>query len=306
MFFILIAGSCSKKHTPAGPSLALGYSPTFTRTIAVTLTATITRTNTAVVTPTYTSTVTPTLGCQNTGKIASSIMQILYPSVITMTSLYCYAPDGKITGQDINVSGMGDFHADTSYTYDGLLEKSVSNAPGGEAKYNVYNAARKLTDYYLVDSTPNTATHLSFSYDGNGRVSRIDQENNGAAASYRLISRDLSGYITREDYYDMSDVTFGYVAFSRNDADKEITIEFYFYGYKVYTLVVDYDASGFWIGTACTAHMAPDVMFYTESNTLQAGLFDTGGMHGYNYTDEDLYPLWLFEGDPVNAFYPGL
>lgn len=234
-------------------------------------------------------TATPNPAHLNNGKIRTETAAIyLGPMSITVSAGCFYDTTGKIMRQDFTVAGYPAGSSTMSYNAQGLLSGMV-NYDGTYEVYE-YDAGNRLYRDIMADGT--TTTILAFTYDGSNRISRVDETRNSVPVSYRILTRDGSGYVTREDFYTPGGASLGYALYVRNDTLKTITVQDWFLTAHFMDFVFSYDASGFITSWAAYMPMPAMTKFSEMIFTLQAGLFDPAGMHGYYYTDPDLYPLY--------------
>jgi hypothetical protein len=233
---------------------------------------------------------------QNNGRIQSASLSTYLGMTITAGETYFYDTSGKIQRLDETVMGTPAGSASYRYTASGNLASIVQPAgSSADNEFYTYDAGGNMATHIYVDSTGATTDAMTFTCTG-GLISRIDEAQSGVPSSYRLIIRDASGFITREDLYAPGGVTpVGSINYVRDDASKTITVQMLLGGQLGCDELFSYDTSGFIQSTAVNFYVMGSLFYYvTISNTLQTGPFDAAGMDGYYYTDKDLFGvLWI-------------
>jgi len=228
------------------------------------------------------------------GRIVSSSMTATYSYMtITAEAEYYYDFSGKITGEAI--SSMGYLQGTNIYTYTaaGKLEK-IDNDTTADVITYTYDGADRLASRTKTDGTDTNVK--TFTQGTDNLISRIDEALNGSPVSERIIHRDAGGYITSEDIYAPGGtVPVGEITYTRNDSAKTITMEMAFGGSVGMSFLLEYESSGFLEKETIIQYMTGTPMSRIEViYTLQEGLFDSGGMNGYYYTDKDLFGVvWV-------------
>jgi hypothetical protein len=213
---------------------------------------------------------------------------------INASATYYYDSSGKIRYETEYVSGVSGGNINFNYNSNGKLISKITPAGGGsDNTYYAYDSSNRLSSLIVVtDGTANTKIAQTFTYDANNRISRIDESDNGSPASFRLITRDASGYDASEIiYYPGTMTQLGTITFTRNAAAKTISVALTLLGMSGDSLdvIYSYDSTGF-VSTE-TVIMPVFGENFTISNVLQNGPFDAGGMNGYYYTDPDIYGM---------------
>ncbi len=270
---LLFMISCSHRTNPTDP-----FGPSTTQT------AVSTPVNTPVV---YT----------NNGRIKSTGLDT-YIDMASMTidaaATYYYDAGGKIRYLAESVGGISEGNINYNYNANGKLISKINPAgSGADNTYYGYDSSNRLSTLMVVtDSTTTTKMAQTFTYDGNNRISRIDESDNGTPSSYRIITRNASGYEVSEIIYIANTTTvMGNITFTRNDAAKTILVALTLTGMPGDSLdvVFAYDSTGF---TSSETIIMPILgMNMTITNTLQSGSFDAAGMNGFYYTDPDVYGM---------------
>jgi YD repeat-containing protein len=268
---LLFMISCSHRTNPTDP-----FGPSTTQT------AIITPVNTPV---TYT----------NSGRLKSTGINT-YIAFISMTvtasSVFYYDGTGKIQYANTSANGVSGGRTNYSYNSNGKLISIVTPAgSGADNNYYTYDSSNRLSKLIIVtDGATTTKVAQTFTYDANNRISRIDESDNGTAVSYRLITRDSSGYdVSETAYFPGTSNVLANIAFTRNDATKTISVAMTLLGETGDSIDATFTYDGTNFITSQGASLPSLGESYTSNNTLQSGPFDPAGMNGYYYTDMDLY-----------------
>lgn len=232
----------------------------------------------------------------NNGKIQSAALITYMGMTITAGQTYYYDSIGKIRKTDQTIMGYSSGSNTYNYTASGLL--SGISVPAGASTDNVsytYDASGHIAARTCVDATSSTTTtdYMIFTTDANGLITRIDETQKGIPSSFRLMIRDANGTLTREDIYAPMAVTpAGYVNYIRDNTLKTVTAQITLMSMLMCEIKASYDSSGFLLSQSVS--LLSFGMTYTINNTLQSGLFDSGGQTGYNYTDKDIFGItWI-------------
>lgn len=233
----------------------------------------------------------------NTGRLKSTSIDTyveLLGMTITATNTYGYDSAGRIRNTTGTYAGYTVKGNTYNYNSDGKLISIIGpQTSGSNDQYYTYDSSGRLATLSVITyDTTNTTMVQTFTYDSNNRISRIDEAIDGTAASYRLLTRDSSGYVTVENIYAPGGTTSaGTITYTRDNTLKTIKITMAFIWDTTFSMSVTYayDSSGFYLSQ--TAEMPGLNQVITTVNALQDGPFDPAGMKGYYFTDSDLYGM---------------
>ncbi|MGD0566494.1 MAG: hypothetical protein ABSA34_04080 [Candidatus Goldiibacteriota bacterium] len=235
----------------------------------------------------------------NTGKIKSSTVTT-YIISSTTAGTYYYDSSGNIQRIDNTVSSIPSGSVFYQYTGSGMVS-FIGNpqcvTQNGNESFS-YDSSNRLSVMNFTATYTTTSNDVqTLNYGGDGYVDTINETQNGATACYRVITRDAYGFINREDIYPnpSSTTEFGYITFTRDDADKIVTENIFIGAVNMLTVSAVYDTSGFISQLNYSVGGLPVI---SQSFVTQSGPFAAAGLNGYYYTDKDLFGL---AHDTVNA-----
>ena len=223
----------------------------------------------------------------------------------TTDGTYYYDSTGKIYRIDTAIISLPAESIYYQYTAAGkvsLVTGSLYNVGQSGSQSYGYDASGRLNmisyDWAVATGVVDTQT---FGYGADGFADTVNEIQNGMQACYRMITRDINGYILREDIYpDVSTTTeFAYAIFTRGAGS--VTEDIFFGAVKKMEIIAVYDSNGFisrleYSGTGAQA-------LFTQNFQPQSGPFDPAGLRGYYYTDTDLFGL---AHEAVNSTGAGL